>query len=414
MRPDLKLFSVVSCLFAAFFVAKGQDSPADYLPAWQEGYFDIHFIATGKGECQFLVFPDGTTMLIDAGDKTGCGGSWAKSAPLPDASKRPAEWIAAYIDHFSPTPGRIDYVELSHFHSDHMGSPMAFRDGPHGYKMSGLMELGEYEKFGTLIDRGYPTYDFPSVEVVENMNRGGMTEYKKFVSYQVRNNGMKAEKIVVGSHKQIKTQRKGYDFDVWNVAGNLRVTTGRGLRTKPMNTEDPIEMKFDENMFCIVHLFRYGDFRYYTGGDLPGKRNTGPESRNRDYESQIVDFTAPCNVMKANHHGFDDTSNPYFLWKMSPDFIIISSIGSGHPKSISVDRFSDPLYRGRRIIYATSAAGREKLGEERFRKIKDWGHIVIRVFDNGARYQIFVLDATTTDYRIKSRSEIQTSKRDIN
>lgn len=408
-----RLLTLFFCLFAVFGAAKGQDASVSYLPAWQEGFFDIHFIATGKGEAQFLVFPNGTTMLIDAGDMTGRPGVWAMSKVLPDSSKTPAEWIATYIDRFSPTPGRIDYVLLSHFHADHMGSPSAFRDGPHGYRMAGLMELGEYVKIGTLVDRGYPSYDFPSVEMVEGMNKGGMPHYKRFVNYQIQNNGMKAEQIVVGSHKQFTPGKTGYDFDVWTVAGNLRVATGRGSRTKPMNTEDPIEYQFDENMFSIVLLFRYGDFKYYTGGDLPGSR-TSANGRNRDYESQVVGLIAPCNVMKANHHGYYDTNNPNFLWKMAPDFIIIPAFGGHHPTAPFMDRVTDPLYPGKRIIYSTSASCRERLGEERFKKIEDWGHIVIRVFDNGARYRIFVLDATTTDYRIKSRSEIQTSKRDIN
>lgn len=29
---------------------------------------EIHHIYTGRGECVFCIFPDGTNMLIDAGD----------------------------------------------------------------------------------------------------------------------------------------------------------------------------------------------------------------------------------------------------------------------------------------------------------------------------------------------------------
>src|ERR1700761_2643549 len=39
------------------------------LPAWSEGYLYIHHISTGKGNSAYFVFPDGTTMLIDAGDQ---------------------------------------------------------------------------------------------------------------------------------------------------------------------------------------------------------------------------------------------------------------------------------------------------------------------------------------------------------
>ena len=38
------------------------------LAPWKPGELKIHLIHTGVGECQFLVFPDGTTMMIDCGD----------------------------------------------------------------------------------------------------------------------------------------------------------------------------------------------------------------------------------------------------------------------------------------------------------------------------------------------------------
>src|SRR3982751_5189516 len=38
------------------------------LPAWQKGYLDLHHINTGRGNAAFYIFPDGTTMLLDAGE----------------------------------------------------------------------------------------------------------------------------------------------------------------------------------------------------------------------------------------------------------------------------------------------------------------------------------------------------------
>ena len=40
------------------------------LPKWQEGYLDIHHINSARGECTFYILPDGTTMLVDAGETT--------------------------------------------------------------------------------------------------------------------------------------------------------------------------------------------------------------------------------------------------------------------------------------------------------------------------------------------------------
>ena len=38
------------------------------LPPWKEGYLDLHHINTGRGSSAYYIFPDGTTMLVDAGE----------------------------------------------------------------------------------------------------------------------------------------------------------------------------------------------------------------------------------------------------------------------------------------------------------------------------------------------------------
>jgi len=57
-----------------FLLAQRAGQP---LPAWQEGYLDIHHINTGHGDAAFYIFPDGTTMLLDVGemDPTAADGS---------------------------------------------------------------------------------------------------------------------------------------------------------------------------------------------------------------------------------------------------------------------------------------------------------------------------------------------------
>ena len=37
-------------------------------PGWKRGEFQTHFIYTGRSESVFMIFPDGTTMLVDCGD----------------------------------------------------------------------------------------------------------------------------------------------------------------------------------------------------------------------------------------------------------------------------------------------------------------------------------------------------------
>jgi hypothetical protein len=55
-------------LWACFTAASAQVGAGDVYPDWTAGYLDIHHISTGKGECMFAILPDGTTMMIDAGE----------------------------------------------------------------------------------------------------------------------------------------------------------------------------------------------------------------------------------------------------------------------------------------------------------------------------------------------------------
>ena len=89
-----------------FFLTSILAAALSVLPSWKEGMLDIHMIASDYGENTFVVMPDGTTMLIDAGDPK-------------------AEVVSRYIRHFSPRPDGLDYFFLTHFHKDHTGGATA-------------------------------------------------------------------------------------------------------------------------------------------------------------------------------------------------------------------------------------------------------------------------------------------------
>ena len=53
------------------------------LPAWSEGYLDIHTISTGRGECLLLILPDGTSIVVDAGEFSREGKKYANVLQRP-------------------------------------------------------------------------------------------------------------------------------------------------------------------------------------------------------------------------------------------------------------------------------------------------------------------------------------------
>lgn len=101
------------------------------IPAWQEGVMDIHFINTTTGESMFVIFPDGTQMLIDAASSsvttnsnsnttnTGIRSRWDPTL----TSTRGSQIITDYIRKCMVWTGNstIDYAVLTHFHNDHFG-----------------------------------------------------------------------------------------------------------------------------------------------------------------------------------------------------------------------------------------------------------------------------------------------------
>ena len=397
-----KILIITLALLSSYLV-KAQE-----LPSWQEGWMDIHHIATGKGENSFFVFPDGTTMLVDLGDETN--GRFICPA-YPDASKSPAQWVAHYISHFAAgTPGKgkvIDYFELTHFHSDHMGSPKAMRQGER-YGLCGVTDIGEEVRFGKIVDRGYPDYDQISA------NKSITNEYAKFVAYQRDSRGTEVERFKVGSREQfaLKHNPKAFKktFEIRNIASNGYITTGRGSKTRPMfRLED--RSNYDENMYSNVFVVNYGPFSYYNGGDLGGGTKDGLDNYWRDFESQVADFIGPVTAMKADHHGWKDTINPYTLAVMQPSLVVAFCSHINHPWKTTVQRLADHLYPKPIDLYCTTDSGREQVGAELFDStVKPCGHIVIRVYEGGTSYQVFVLDARSTDYKVIYKTDIVTLK----
>ena len=129
---------------------------------WQRGRLDIHQISTGRGNAALTIFPDGTTLLVDAGAYTR---DVPDAAARPDDSRPPGEWIARYVRQMLPAGAEpaLDYALITHFHPDHMGwasdaDPMASAGA---YRLRGITRVAEQIPIRTMDDRAWPDYDFP-------------------------------------------------------------------------------------------------------------------------------------------------------------------------------------------------------------------------------------------------------------
>lgn len=402
MRKAISLFA---CLAVLSFNMAGQE----YLPKWEKGMFDIHFIATGRGDASFIIFPDGTSMLADAGD-VGTGWHIAQ----PNDSMRPGEWIAKYIHDFSeglPHRDTVDYFYLTHYHGDHAGTYGISKPGSHGYRIAGVTEVGEKIHFNKIVDRECGEYNFPSKEYFTRCEKFFTEGYFPFCKYQHDSCGTALEKFVIGSRKQFRPlyDKRSFrkNFEVYNIAANGHIHTGKGLKTRAMYDEDP--NIFDENMFSCVVLFTYGKFTYYNGGDL----SSGPwetfKAQHRDFETPVADLiNRHVTLLNPDHHGWKESSNGYFLKKLSPEVIVEMCSNRTHPYAKTLDRWVDPMtYVGPRKLYITTEGSRERLGEDLWKNFEPWyGHVVVRVYPGGNSYQVFVLDAKSGNYEVLHAGEV--------
>jgi beta-lactamase superfamily II metal-dependent hydrolase len=386
------------------WTAQADDTVGNPLSAWQPGTLDIHQISSGRGNAGLYVFPDGTTLLVDAGElptKT------AQHTPDRPNSTRPAgEWIVRYIRHalaHDPQPA-LDYVILTHFHDDHMGgpsdkSPVAICGA---YKLTGLTQVGESLKIGKLLDRGWPDYNYP-----QPLEDSATKNYRAFVKWQTEHNGLNVERFVPGRNDQIVLRRdaKQYpDFQFRNVGVNGEIWTGEGTATHkhipPLDTVARADRPH-ENMCSISFRLSYGKFDYFNGGDIPGIPAKGRPAWH-DIETPVAKAVGPVDAAILDHHGYLDTHNEFFVGTLRPRVWTISVWDAHHPTAGVWKRLqSTELYPGPRDIFATDVHTANRKAIEGLDKLASQaGHIVLRVAPGGDSFRVVIVDDTSESYHV--------------
>ena len=411
------------------------------LSAWQEGQMDIHFINTTTGECVFVIGPDGTQLLIDAAGSlvatgqvnssvtnTGIRSRWD---PTKDASYRTGKFIADYLGKCMAWTGnnKLDYVVNTHFHNDHFGgyaASLPLSDKSDTYRKQSLPEILDTYPVDKLYDRGWPDYDYPFDVRKKASNAPGIDNYVKAVQWHVANTGLKAARFAAGSRDQIVLTRKAADypsFRVQNIAVNGEIWDGgettTATATFPSNSEITVSSDAGnddncpaENHCSCVMKITYGLFDFFEGGDA---QYNGMSSFSwKDMETPVAKLAGAVEVMKADHHGVTNTNGTGFTSSVTgktanamvylrPRCWIVNSWTDGHPRQ--------PVYEGVQStlpntdIYITNVCDAMNSYAE-FSKVKGSnGHIVVRVYDGGATFRVFVLSDSDGKMTVKSISK---------
>lgn len=387
------------------------------LPEWKEGYLDIHFISTGVGNCAFAVLPDGTTLLVDAGEEDPTSPrvlSPRNTRRYPDYSKLGFQWQADYIISMFPKGRRpaLDYALISHFHDDHFGGIYsgAPKSEKGNYFLTGITGVGDIIPIKKLIDRGYDyPYDLKVSAGTHPEEFASLKNLWNFTAYHQKTSGLVHEQLIVGSDKQLSLQynpKRFPDFRIRNINANGEVWSGKPDKPNTNKLPDKATVARSENapgenpLSCGI-LIEYGAFRFFTAGDIPG---TQPEFQQMpewyDIESAVAPVVGEVDVATTNHHANRDAMTPYFLSVLKPRVIIQEVWSSDHPGHETLIRMtSKKIWPDERDLFATNMleANRLVIGELIDRSYKSTqGHIVLRVMPQGQEYFIYVLNHLDT------------------
>ncbi len=358
---------------------------------WAAGMLDIHHIHTGRGDAAFMIFPDGTSMLFDAG--AARQRTTKPYYPLyPSDSLSAGAWLAHYINQVNQKTD-IDYAVISHFHADHYGhidsATTWSKTGE--YQLSGITELGDLIPIRNMLDRGYPQYDYP----YPLLNSGKITldNYYAFIRAHEKAGTMKAQAIRPGVKNQIVLLQhpESYpEFEVRNVKSNEWLWMGQGDHLVQYEFNPPLvntEGYYSENPLSIGLKVAYGDFDYFTGGDLSGV----DDYPDYDIETPLAEIMGEVDALTLNHHGYHDATNSRFLKKLDPQIAVHQAIHDPHFQenvltniaSQEIEAFA--IQRGGHIEEKLQA-----LIDQSY--LSTQGHVVIRVNPGGSDFNIIILD----------------------
>lgn len=381
------------------------------LPAWSEGCLDIHHINTGRGESALYIFPDGTTMLIDA-----AGSLLSPNTEKPPTPSKPNDQITSgaviidYVKAYMPEvcKGTLDYMLLSHFHGDHMGSwSTSVPKHAGGFYMNGYTEVGAEIPVAKFLDRGTRT----NRKASDMIDSGGQGNYDKFIAWAKKTNASIDERFIAGRNDQIVLKHNAGDyknFSVQNVAANGDVWTGAGTSAiSQMPAADELlswgsdkeaELPYENTLSCVMTI-SYGSFDYFCGGDIQynGRSSYGY----KDIEMPISKVVKKVEVMKASHHGTANTNGKEILASLKPDAVIVPVWRNVQPNPETIER----MYTANSNcnIFTTNLTDDNKvtLGDYVSKFKGTQGHVVVRVHPGGRKYYIYVLGDDDLNRNVK-------------
>ncbi len=236
-----------------------------FLTVIHSGDLKIYFADTGQGDGQVIITPSGKAVVIDC--NTGYGATILEILAINSITE-------------------IEYMFLTHYHSDHYGGLDDIIYGTGGYEGMDV-KVGCYDRGGT----GISSWN----------NAANSTTGKR------------------------KTVTVGEIFELGDDV-TIQVTTANGDIYNDGGSADPA----DENAASVSLLIKYRKFHYWTGGDLVTAQ-----------EDLLGNVLGDIDVMKVSHHGSNTSTSEEFLSEITPEvaWIPVGDFNTyGHPTQNTLNK----------------------------------------------------------------------------
>jgi competence protein ComEC len=280
MRPAFVVLCAFSCLVCIASLAQAGEKPLEIFVVDVEG-----------GQATLFVTPAGQSLLIDTG--------W------PGNAYRDANRILAAAKHAKIK--KIDYVLITHFHSDHVG---------------GVPQLAAKIPIGTFIDHG------PNREDSKETNRL-YADYQKAIAGANHLTPKPGDRLPI----------KGVDAVVVSADGNIisHPLPGGGQPNSSCAGVEPKATDPSENARSLGVVITLGKLRIVDLGDLTWDKE--------------LDLVCPNNkigkadIFVISHHGLDQSNSPALVHGIQPRVAIMdnSSNKGGSPSAWDIIKSSPGL-----------------------------------------------------------------------